>query len=51
MKFLHGLFCYWFGHRWITTHTNRYLIPTAQFCNRCFDRREWSGGISGGWTP
>lgn len=42
------LMCRLFGHRWQTTHTNRYMIPTREVC-RCGAVREWHGGISGAW--
>jgi hypothetical protein len=45
-----GFVCRIFGHGWVTTHTNRYQIPTRQGCCRCHAVREWRGGINGKWT-
>ena len=45
------LLCFYDFHRWRTTHTNRYMIPTRQAC-QCGAIREWHGGVEGGWvTP
>lgn len=43
------MLCRMFGHAWVTTHANRYQMPTRQQCGRCHVAREWRGGIEGGW--
>ena len=48
MRFL----CRLFGHSWLTTHVNRWFMPTKQHCKRCEVVREWQGGPEfdgGGW--
>lgn len=27
-------------HKWITTHTNKWMIPTKQACSHCDETRE-----------
>lgn len=40
--------CFFDFHRWMVTHTNRYLIPTRRVC-KCGAIEEWHGGPMGSW--